>query len=239
MQGVYNFLGYDISAQLKLSLYALILGAALGILFDFFRITRVFAAYREGVHQSQATWIISAFCFVEDILFAVISAVILVLFCFKANGGTSRGYILFGALVGFVLFLSTIGRLISRISKSIAKLFYSIIAFTKSRVIIPVAIRFKQIFYRIYKITLGRALDSILRRVHTLRMRKMSRELLRAISRLYINKGKDNEDETVSHANAGEARRVRRLYNIDSHPRNSADRIQSARRGAGGFTRGY
>ena len=238
MQGVYNFLGYSIAEQLWLILYALMLGGVLGALFDFFRITRVFATYRESEQKAQSRWIIYALCFVEDTAFAVISAVVLVLFCFKANGGASRGYILFGALVGFVLYLLSIGRLTSRISRSLAKLFYRILTFAKARIILPAAVLLKKAFRRIYRLTLGRALDFILRRIHILRTKKASRELSNAISRLYI-KRKDNGDETVSHANAGEARRVRGLYNIDSHPRISADRIQSARRGASSSARGH
>lgn len=224
MQGVYNFLGYNIQAQLKLLLYALILGAALGAVFDLFRVTRVFASYSSVEREVRPKWSMYVLCFIEDITFGAIAAVALVLFCFKANGGASRGYILFGALVGFTVYLLSIGRLTSRISKSLAILFYRILAFTKTRIILPTVVKFKKVFRRIYRITLGRAVEFISHRIHILRTKKTSRELLAAISRLYI-KRKDNGDETVSHANAGEARRVRSLHNIDSHPRISADRI--------------
>lgn len=229
MQYVYNFLGYDIKEQLWLMLYALMLGAVLGAVFDLLRITRVIVAYRGGAEIGKGLQkIVFALCFIEDIAFAVFSAVALVLFCFKANGGASRGYILFGALVGFALYLATVGRLTSLVSKAIATLFYRILALINAHVIMPAAAFFKKALRRLYKQTIGRAASLILRRVYTIRMKKASRELALAISRLYINKRKDNGDETISYANAGEARRVRSIHNNDSHPRHSTDRVQSA-----------
>jgi len=229
MQYVYNFLGYDIKEQLSLMLYALILGALLGAVFDILRITRVIVAYRGGAEISSGLRrCVFVLCLIEDIAFAVISAIVLVLFCFKANGGTSRGYILFGALVGFALYLETLGRLTSLVSKAVAKLFYRVLALIKAHIIVPSAAFLKKASRRLYKQTIGRAASLILRRVYTRRTKKASRELTRVISRLYINKRKDTEDEAISYANAGEARRVRGLHNIDSHPRHSTDRVQSA-----------
>ncbi len=229
MQYVYNFLGYSIHQQLALMLYALILGAALGAVFDALRITRVILSYgissRSGNELQRCVF---ALCFIEDIAFAVFAAVALVLFCFKANNGMSRGYILFGALVGFVLYLATLGRLTSLVSKALAKLFYRILAIIKVHIIVPALLFLKKAFLRIYKLTIGRAASFILRRIYVRRTKKASRELTRAISRLYINKRKDNCDEAISHANACETRRVRGIHNIDSHPRHSTDRVQSA-----------
>lgn len=229
MQYVYNFLGYDIERQLALMLYALALGAMLGAVFDVLRITRVIVAYRGGAEIGKGLQgCVFVLCFIEDTLFSVFSAVSLVLFCFKANGGTSRGYILFGALVGFALYLATLGRLTSLVSKAAAKLFYRTLSIIKKHVVLPVVRFLKKSVCRLYKRTLGRAAKLILRRIYLRRTKKASRELTRALSRLYINKGKDNGDEAISYAHAGKARRVRGVHNNDSHPRIGTDRVQSA-----------
>ena len=188
MQYVYDFLGYDIESQLTLALYALMLGASLGAFFDVLRITRVFLAYRtDGVHQDTAMQkVLFALCLIEDVAFAVISAVVLVLFCFKANGGTSRGYILFGALVGFSLYLLSIGRLTRMVSKALAKAFHALLSFLTKRVILPVVACVDKILRTLYKKTFGRAYACVLRRYYAQNTKKTSRELTKAI-RLLTN----------------------------------------------------
>ena len=71
MQYVYDFLGYDIERQLGLMLYALILGAVLGAVFDVLRVTRVVVAYRGDDKTGKPFQkIVFALCLIEDIAFA-------------------------------------------------------------------------------------------------------------------------------------------------------------------------
>ena len=121
----------DISqaALARLYLYALLLGIGLGILYDLLRITRVFlgahysrrAARRlQELHlpllrprlkrrESRALGIV---VFLEDLLFCLFAAVAMILLFYEAN----RGKIRFPALIcvgaGFLLYRSTLGRLV-------------------------------------------------------------------------------------------------------------------------------
>ena len=73
MQYVYDFLGYDIKDQLWLLFYALILGAALGVVFDFLRATRVFLGCRDSTLETRTLPepFVFAVCLIEDIFFSV------------------------------------------------------------------------------------------------------------------------------------------------------------------------
>ena len=226
MQYVYNFLGYDIKEQLLLTLYALMLGAMLGVLFDVLRFTRTVADYSDGNARFKLqNKCVFAICLIEDIFFFVFSAVILVLFCFKANGGSARGYILFGALVGFTLYFAVFGRLTSLASKTAAKIFYKALKLTKVHIAVPTAAFLKRVVCACYMHTVKCALDGVLRRIYTRKMKKMSRELTHSLSRLYINKRKDDCDEAISYADAGKACSFCGFYNINSYFCHSTDRV--------------
>lgn len=230
MEYVYSFLGYDIEYQLKLFFYSLILGASLGALFDLFRITRVFLSYRGEGRQIRALsdTVLCVVAFIEDISFAVLSAAVLVLFCFKANNGSARSYIFLGTLFGFVLYLISLGRITAALSNKLAELLHRLFSFLIRRIALPIANFLAKLTLKIYRKTIGRAAGALICRVYTMNTKRLSRELEKAIVRLYIDKRKEHGDETNSSANAGQAGNIRSLYNNDSHPRRSTNRVQSA-----------
>jgi len=80
-------------------LYAIFMGNALGVIYDIFSIDR--ALFKRTV----------IFVFFQDILFWVISAFAFFSFSVVFANGQLRGYLLFGTLLGFLLFKLTISRL--------------------------------------------------------------------------------------------------------------------------------
>lgn len=228
MEYVYDFLGYDMGSQLSLVLYSLILGAVLGVIFDILRISRVLFTYRgnEGSIRRVSDTFLSVITFIEDILFASVSAVLLILFCFKVNRGISRSFLLFGAAVGFILYYFTLGRLTNFAADAISRAIYTLFAFITKRCLLPIIRFIKKIFKGIFNATLGKLGTVLLAKIRVLRTKKVSRDLHLAIARLYIeNKRKDNGDEANSNTNAGKARDLHRFYHTDNHPRRNSNRI--------------
>ncbi len=228
MEYVYGFLGYDMGDQLSLVFYSLILGAILGIIFDVLRISRVLLSYRGdgGKIRRVSDTVLSVISFIEDILFASVSAVLLILFCFKVNRGISRSFLLFGAALGFILYYFTVGRLTSLAANAISRAIYALFSFITKRCIVPVLRFIKNIFKKAFDATLGKLGEKSLAKIRELRTKKVSRDLHLAIARLYIeNKRKDDEDETNSYTNAGKNSNLHGIYHNGNHPRRNSNRI--------------
>ena len=117
--------------------YALLLGIALGGVYDALRITRVFL----GVHYSRRTarrlrslrlpllppakdrkesCALGIVIFFEDLLFCIFSGVCLVLLFYAANNGNFRFFALLIVGIGFLLYRGTLGRLVTWFSETIA-----------------------------------------------------------------------------------------------------------------------
>ena len=101
--------------QLALStLLSVVLGAALGALYDVFRFIRVLFSVKvrspfgkKGIHP-YFEWIFTA---VGDLVFMMIVAVCLCVFFFLTGDGRVRIYPLAGAFLGFEIYYHTFGRL--------------------------------------------------------------------------------------------------------------------------------
>jgi len=93
------------------ALYAFAVGIGLGALYDVFRICR---AVRGNVRLN-TLWI-----FVEDILYALLCAVVVIIFVFHVNQGRIRGFMLLAAGAGFRLYYVTLGRLMMGLAERIA-----------------------------------------------------------------------------------------------------------------------
>ena len=120
-----------------LYLYALLLGIGLGLVYDLLRITRVFlgAHYsrraarrlqeislpllraRKKKTESRALGLV---IFLEDLLFCLFAAVAIILLFYEANRGKIRFPALLCVGVGFLLYRSTLGRLVMLFSEVIA-----------------------------------------------------------------------------------------------------------------------
>ena len=181
-------LGFDMALQLNLLLYSLILGAFLGAFFDIMRISRVFLSifFSEKTDHAVSKTVIAVVSFFEDIIFFAVSAAATVLFCFQANGGSTRGFILLGMLGGFSLYIFTVGRITKLVSKAVSSIIYRLLSFVFRRIFSPIAVFFSRLAIRLYKITLGRSVSFIAGTLHHIYTEKSSRELNIFCSRQFI-----------------------------------------------------
>lgn len=99
-------------------------GVVIGILFDGFRILRKTFKTPDLI------------TYIEDILFWILSGIILLFTIFKFNNGEIRIYIFLGLIFGFILYLLTI-------SKYFVKLCVTVLSFIKKIIYTPFNIIFK------------------------------------------------------------------------------------------------
>jgi len=90
-------------------LYSVLMGGAIGLLYDFFKIDRIIF--------KRSRW----FIIFADILFWVISAFIFYSFAVVFSNGQVRGYLLFSSLLGFIIYKLTLSKLIVLIISPIKK----------------------------------------------------------------------------------------------------------------------
>lgn len=92
-----------------LALWSVILGAFFGLVYEFFRLLHRF--------HPRATLLIC----VEDLLFALICAVGMMLLFFNLSFGRMRFYAFPGVVLGFVIWYYTLGRLFRRVCACISR----------------------------------------------------------------------------------------------------------------------
>ncbi len=219
-------LGFDMAWQWNLLLYSLILGVILGVFFDIMRISRVFLSLHGTgrIARLASQTFLTAVSFIEDVIFFVVSAITLVLFCFQANGGSTRGFILFGVIGGFFIYLQTVGRLTKLISNTLARLIYRLLSSVWHRILMPIARTILHLILKLYKHTLGRAVDRVLTWRHKHYTEKSAGELTLYCSRLFI-KTKGLQDETGTDVHTGEARNIFRVPVFHNHPGECSNRV--------------
>ena len=101
----------SISQQAWVFLWSLLLGAGLGLLYDFFRILRLAIRWN-------SFWI-----FIQDLLYWFICAVATFFYIFATNSGEVRWYIFFGALCGAGIYFVTLSVLLMRSSRAVIRFF--------------------------------------------------------------------------------------------------------------------
>ncbi|MBQ1963083.1 MAG: spore cortex biosynthesis protein YabQ [Clostridia bacterium] len=124
-------------ALMLLHVYALILGACLGLVYDGFRITRIFlgAHYSRRIakqlqdlrlpflshkEKNRDSGILGVAVFLEDLLFCVLTGLSLVILFYEMNNGKFRFLVLLCVGAGFLVYRFTLGRLIMYCSEWIA-----------------------------------------------------------------------------------------------------------------------
>lgn len=128
-------------------LYSAGIGAALGALYDVFRIMRVAmkplpdmpARIRQFYNTVGDTMI-----FAEDILFSLTAAAVVAVFLFHINDGQLRWFVLAGAAAGFSLYYMTVGRLVMLCANAIISFIRSLIRLILRLTLFPAikAVRF-------------------------------------------------------------------------------------------------
>lgn len=107
---------------------AVVLGAALGVVYDCFRVFRIVfpPAAKSGavVLQDIIFWMFYGFC----------------IFCYFtiAGRGQIRFFVFFGSLLGFVLYILTLGNLVTGIIRRVVTTVYGILRKVYSRTIEPI-----------------------------------------------------------------------------------------------------
>ncbi len=96
-----------LTLQAQIFLGACLLGGCLGVIYDFFRISRL--AFR----------LPRAVVMLEDILFFIICGVITFLYLAETNDGQVRYFIMLGLLLGATLYYFTLGAVVMRVSSVI------------------------------------------------------------------------------------------------------------------------
>lgn len=115
-----------ISQQCFLFFYSILFGFLFGLVYDVFRIFRI------AIKHNQ----LLIFC--EDMAFCLSFSLSYILFNFCVNSGVLRWFSLFGAALGFVLYLLTVGRLIMLCSHAIIRFIRMVFHFILSRLLCPV-----------------------------------------------------------------------------------------------------
>jgi len=154
-----------------LLLYSITVGAFLGVLWDIFRILRI-AVYGKQkkmlqcpiklpsdvndvkkalsfYHRQNAFSFAGISIFISDLLFSITAALTVILLLFHINGGEIRGFALFGALIGFIIYYFTVGRLTVFFSDLIIKATKRLIFFIFSVTFKPLLMFFRKILHYI------------------------------------------------------------------------------------------
>lgn len=119
-------MGIYLAEQALVFAEALLVGAALGLLYDVFRITRVAFPTAPGV------------VFAEDVLFFIICAVVTFFFGLTVIDGALRIFLILGELLGAIFYYFTAGRLVMGISKKIIAAIKAVINFIVKWIFRPV-----------------------------------------------------------------------------------------------------
>lgn len=94
-----------------------ITGISIGILFDIFRILRK--------SFKTVDWI----TYIQDILFWILTGIIILFSIFQFNNGEVRGYIFIGIILGVLLYMLTISKYLIKCSVTIINLIKKIISY--------------------------------------------------------------------------------------------------------------
>lgn len=100
---------FTVSEQTWLFLWACVLGAALGVVYDMFRVLRIILK-----HNNIAV-------FIEDVLFTVFYGLCIFVYITELSRGYIRFFIILGSLLGFTLYILTVGMFVVTIMKKIIK----------------------------------------------------------------------------------------------------------------------
>ena len=123
-----------ISSEFNVFLVFILIGMAIGFLFDLFRILR-------RVYKTP-----DFITILQDIVFWIISGIIILLGIFVLNEGKIRAYIFFGIFIGISLYIATI-------SKLVIKFGVIILNFLNKILLSPIKKAYKLIVSSLFKLT--------------------------------------------------------------------------------------
>ncbi len=139
--------------MLQAALYAVLVGAFLGAVYDLFRISHLAMEHEHG-GSAIGEGLRSAVIFVGDLLYAVFSALVICILLYHTNYGRVRYFMLLGALAGFLLWRFTAGRLIMLAAGGIIALIRALFSFVFRRLLLPL-LRLLLVIIKFTKFTLA------------------------------------------------------------------------------------
>jgi spore cortex biosynthesis protein YabQ len=114
-----------VNSQAHVFLFSVAGGAVIAFVYDIFRI------YRKTVKT------VNTLTYLQDMLFWILVAVIMFVMVYISNEGELRGYILFGAVLGAILYLLLFSSFIMRVTIFIIKIITKTVRLIVSAIIFP------------------------------------------------------------------------------------------------------
>ena len=133
---------FSVSEHTSLFLLSVVMGAALGVVYDCFRVVRILFPPAAGSKAAAAGdiifWLIYGFC----------------VFCYTAAlaRGQVRFFIVLGSLAGFVLYILTVGNFITGIIRRIVTAFHNLLRRVYSEIIEPLVKMLKNFCQNLFRI---------------------------------------------------------------------------------------
>lgn len=170
-------MGISLSAQTDYFLWSLVLGVALGMLYDVIRAARM--VLRAGkIHV-----------LISDIVFFTVCGVITSLFSLPFNKGDVRAFILFGEAVGFLTYRITLGSVMGKVYAFLARKIRSFVQ--KIRKILQIFFNYllKSIAFVLYNVGV------IIDKLHSFAAKKQQKHRAEKVKRQQRRIYKDNYHE--------------------------------------------
>ena len=119
-------MGVYLAEQTTIFLQSVVLGFAYGILYDVFRITRIAIP--------TARWVV----FAQDVLYFFICAVSTFFFLLRTMDGQVRFFVLFGAILGMVIYFYSLSILIMGVSAAIIRVVKAVLRWVYRWIMLPI-----------------------------------------------------------------------------------------------------
>ncbi|MGN1128475.1 MAG: spore cortex biosynthesis protein YabQ [Candidatus Flemingiibacterium sp.] len=207
-------------------LYSLIVGAALGALWDIIRVPRLMLSGRFELIAA----------FFGDILFFTLAGITMTIFVFETCYGLARGYALFGAAAGFIVWRLTLGRLTLIACRSINRLIKKFARFVLGKILLPSARAIGRLFAGLWRLTLGRLASALKNRWKKARNKREAERLVR-FCRTLAEKTEESYYALDKNEHTGKARGILRVRLSDNNLCERTDKVQRSERGAGKLKR--
>lgn len=136
---------FSVSQHTSLFLLSVVLGAALGVVYDCFRVFRI-------VFPPAAK---SGAVIAEDIIFWLIYGFCIFLYSSVLARGQIRFFVFLGSLIGFTLYILTLGNLVTGVIRRVVTAFYRILRKVYSITIGPLVKKLRIICQKIFRFFVG------------------------------------------------------------------------------------
>ena len=137
---------FSVKEQTQLFLWACVIGVCLGVVYDFFRAFRIIIKHR------------MLYVFVEDFIFTFFFAITIFIYTTEKGRGEIRFFIFFGALLGFFIYLITIGHIVVTIIRKVVDVIYKILDFLYLKFGMPIKKLFVAFIQKTHRVIVNIAL---------------------------------------------------------------------------------